>query len=56
MGSSSAMRGAQGLGGAQGFANTMSKQSMAAVIQQLGISPDELGSLKSEMAIGRSQP
>ncbi len=43
---------AQGLGGMQGFANTMNKQSMAAVIQQLGISPDELGSLKGEMASG----
>ncbi len=56
MGSSSAMRGAQGLGGAQGFANTMNKQSMAAVIQQLGISPDELGSLKGEMASGGLSP
>ncbi len=45
-GSSSAMR------GAQGFANTTNKQSMAAVVQQLGISADELGSLKSEMASG----
>ena len=42
----------KGFGGAQGFANTMNKQSMAAVIQQLGISPDELGSLKGEMASG----
>ena len=56
MRSSSAMRGAQGLGGAQGFANTMNKQSMAAVIQQLGISPDELGSLKGEMASGGLSP
>ena len=46
------LRSAQGLGGTQGFANTMNKQSMAAVIQQLGISPDELGSLKGEMASG----
>ena len=29
---------------------------MAAVIQQLGISPDELGSLKSEMASGGLSP
>jgi protein involved in polysaccharide export with SLBB domain len=55
VGGSSAMRGAQGLG-AQGFANTMNKQSMAAVIQQLGISPDELGSLKGEMASGGLSP
>ena len=49
--------GAQGLGGgAQGFANTMNKQSMAAVIQQLGLSPDELGSLKGEMASGGLSP
>ncbi len=45
-GGSAAMR------GAQGFAGTINKQSMAAVIQQLGISPDELGSLKSEMSSG----
>ncbi len=44
--------GASAMRGAQGFANTINKQSMAAVIQQLGISPDELGSLKSEMASG----
>src|SRR3984957_7576682 len=56
MGGSSVMRGAQGLGGAQGFANTMNKQSMAAVIQQLGISPDERGSLKGEMASGGLSP
>ncbi|MGC2302743.1 SLBB domain-containing protein [Candidatus Binatus sp.] len=56
MSGSSAMSGAQGLGGAQGFANTMNKQSMAAVIQQLGISPDELGSLKGEMASGGLSP
>src|SRR5208283_2920279 len=36
----------------QGFSNTINKQSMSAVIQQLGISPDELGSLKSEMSSG----
>ena len=36
--------------------NTMNKQSMAAVIQQLGISPDELGSLKGEMASGGLSP
>jgi len=47
----------QGLGGnAQGFSNMMSTQSMAAVIQQLGISPDELGSLKNEMATGGLSP
>jgi protein involved in polysaccharide export with SLBB domain len=45
-GGSSAMR------GGQGFGNTINKQSMSAVIQQLGISPDELGSLKSEMSSG----
>jgi protein involved in polysaccharide export with SLBB domain len=56
MSGSSVMSGAQGLGGAQGFANTMNKQSMAAVIQQLGISPDELGSLKGEMASGGLSP
>jgi polysaccharide export outer membrane protein len=56
MGGSSTMRGAQGLGGAQGFSNTMNKQSMAAVIQQLGISPDELGSLKGQMASGGLSP
>ena len=57
MGGASAMRGAQGFGnGAQGFANTMNKQSMSAVIQQLGISPDELGSLKGEMASGGLSP
>jgi protein involved in polysaccharide export with SLBB domain len=44
--------GSSAMSGAQGFANTINKQSMAAVIQQLGISPDELGSLKSEMASG----
>jgi hypothetical protein len=44
------------LRGAQGFSNNMNKQSMAAVIQQLGISPDELGSLKSEMATGGLSP
>jgi protein involved in polysaccharide export with SLBB domain len=49
-GSSAAMH------GAQGFANTMNKQSMGAVIQQLGISPDELGSLKNEMASGGLSP
>ena len=49
-GASSAMR------GTQGFSNTMNKQSMATVIQQLGISPDELGSLKSEMATGGLSP
>ena len=49
-GASSAMR------GTQGFANTINKQSMATVIQQLGISPDELGSLKSEMATGGLSP
>jgi protein involved in polysaccharide export with SLBB domain len=49
-GASSAMH------GAQGFANTMNKQSMGAVIQQLGISPDELGSLKNEMASGGLSP
>ena len=56
MGAASAMRGAQGLGGAQGFANSMNKQSMSAVIQQLGISPDELGSLKGQMASGGLSP
>jgi polysaccharide export outer membrane protein len=55
-GGSSPMRGAQGLGGAQGFANSMNKQSMSAVIQQLGISPDELGSLKGQMASGGLSP
>jgi protein involved in polysaccharide export with SLBB domain len=49
-GVSSAMR------GTQGFANTINKQSMATVIQQLGISPDELGSLKSEMVTGGLSP
>ncbi|MGH7924745.1 MAG: SLBB domain-containing protein [Candidatus Binatus sp.] len=54
--------GSSGLGGSspmrsgQGFANTMNKQSMSAVIQQLGISPDELGSLKNEMASGGLSP
>jgi protein involved in polysaccharide export with SLBB domain len=43
-------------GGAQGFSNTMNKQSMATVIQQLGLSPDELGSLKNEMATGGLNP
>ena len=43
-------------GGAQGFSNTMNKQSMATVIQQLGLSPDELGSLKNEMATGGLSP
>jgi protein involved in polysaccharide export with SLBB domain len=56
MSGSSAMHGAQGLGGAQGFSNSMNKQSMAAVIQQLGISPDELGSLKGQMASGGLSP
>ncbi len=49
------MSGAQGFGGmsgGQGFANTVSPQKMSAVIQQLGISPDELGSLRGEMASG----
>src|SRR5258708_1890476 len=52
------MRGAQGFAntGAQGFANTMNKQSMGAVSQQLGLSPDELGSLKNEMATGGLSP
>ena len=36
----------------QGISNTISRQSMATVVQQLGISPDELGSLKNEMASG----
>ena len=49
-GNSSAMR------GGQGFSNTINKQSVATVIQQLGISPDELGSLKSEMATGGLSP
>ena len=40
----------------QGFANTISRQSMANVVQQLGISPDELGSLKNEMASGGLSP
>ncbi len=44
--------GSPAMRGAQGFASTINKQSMAAVIQQLGISPDELGSLKSEMSSG----
>jgi hypothetical protein len=56
IGAASAMRGAQGLGGAQGFSNSMNKQSMSAVIQQLGISPDELGSLKGQMASGGLSP
>ena len=42
--------------GTQGFANTINKQSMGAVVQQLGISPDELGSLKNEMASGGLSP
>ena len=42
--------------GTQGFSNTMNRQSMTAVIQQLGISPDELGSLKNEMATGGLSP
>ncbi len=57
MSGSQTMSGSQGLGGgAQGFANTINKQSMAAVIQQLGLSPDELGSLKGEMASGGLSP
>ncbi len=48
--------GSSAMHGAQGFANTMNKQSMGAVIQQLGISPDELGSLKNEMATGGLSP
>ena len=44
--------GSPAMRGAQGFAGSINKQSMAAVIQQLGISPDELGSLKSEMSSG----
>lgn len=44
--------GSPAMRGAQGFSNTINKQSMSAVIQQLGISPDELGSLKSEMSSG----
>jgi protein involved in polysaccharide export with SLBB domain len=50
------LNGSPAMRGAQGFANTMNKQSMAAVIQQLGISPDELGSLKNEMASGGLSP
>jgi protein involved in polysaccharide export with SLBB domain len=56
MGGAPGMGGAQGFGNAQGFANTVNKQSMAAVIQQLGLSPDELGSLKNEMASGGLSP
>jgi protein involved in polysaccharide export with SLBB domain len=55
-GASTAAHGPQGFGNAQGFANTVNKQSMAAVIQQLGLSPDELGSLKNEMASGGLSP
>ncbi|MGB3552966.1 MAG: SLBB domain-containing protein [Candidatus Binatus sp.] len=51
-GGSSLSGGPSAIGGGQGFGNTINKQSMAAVIQQLGISPDELGSLKSEMSSG----
>ena len=48
--------GATSLRGQQGFANSINKQSMAAVIQQLGLSPDELGSLKNQMASGGLSP
>ncbi len=48
--------GGQGFANPQGFANTINKQSMSAVVQQLGISPDELGSLKNEMASGGLSP
>ena len=37
-----------------GCANSINKQSVSAIIQRLGISPDELGSLKGEMASKRS--
>ena len=55
-GGAAGMGGSSAMLGGQGFANTMNKQSMAAVIQQLGISPDELGSLKGEMASGGLSP
>jgi protein involved in polysaccharide export with SLBB domain len=55
-GGTGASGGSSAMHGAQGFANTMNKQSMGAVIQQLGISPDELGSLKNEMATGGLSP
>jgi protein involved in polysaccharide export with SLBB domain len=51
-GGSSLSGGPSAIGGGQGFGSTINKQSMAAVIQQLGISSDELGSLKSEMSSG----
>lgn len=42
--------------GEQGFGSSLDKQSMAATAQQLGISPDELSNLKSEMASGALSP
>lgn len=45
-----------GMRGGQGFANSLNKQSMSSVIQQLGISPDELGALKGQMASGGLGP
>jgi protein involved in polysaccharide export with SLBB domain len=56
LGGASALGGGPVMSGTQGFANTMNRQSMSAVIQQLGISPDELGSLKNEMASGGLSP
>ena len=55
-GGTSAVGGSSAMRGTQGFANTINKQSMGAVVQQLGISPDELGSLKNQMASGGLSP
>jgi len=55
-GATPGLNGSTVMRGTQGFSNTMNKQSMTAVIQQLGISADELGSLKNEMVSGGLSP